>query len=572
MATASSAFPRLNPRGTHVVAGERVIVVDRVMEVGPGTSAQWADEGQLFYTRQPDGAFMEWQPGELPTVIRDGFNAFSVGGRNRWAGYSAARGVVEFDNGTVVPGWSGPALSDDPSVWAAVIHESGEIVTSHGRPQRFADRDCRDLRWCGRALVWNVYVLGRWQVAGCREIGGIVDLLNVEPEEFWPVPLLVNGALWLMTHSHNRLLLRPWGSRDGYIVATGITNTPDVKQMPNGRVRVVWDAGQNVLEDISLDPQTRPMVSLELPSTQTPVLDTTSVVDVFDYVPLGLALDGSHLMAYRLTGQQPGVFSIAKHEDGGGEWWAYDDQWVYHHFDQGGSPIEDVISGQFGVRRDAQGNRIDAYYFAPDARWMPRRVKTGDEIEVETRIHRIADGSSEPWRMVNAFDVFSSFPTPFGSGPAMRITYDPRTAIDPETGRKRGRYEKGVYVVVNGRHYHRWEDWRTKDDNSGDELMQQTEFTQMDVAPVVNWRPSRRPANAPLLPVEDDMNAPGVTVDRYGPVIGPTGTWSVEFHDRNNEGISGKVEIVNGSVHVTMTNPEGSDRSGNKRQVEIRSV
>jgi hypothetical protein len=75
----------------------------------------------------------------------------------------------------------------------------------------------------------------------------------------------------------------------------------------------------------------------------------------------------------------------------------------------------------------------------------------------------------------------------------------------------------------------------------------------------------------PPEPGEDDMNRPGVTIDRYGPVIGPTGTWSVEFHDRNNPGIAGKVEIVNGSVHVTLTNPEGTDRSGNRRPVEIRA-
>jgi hypothetical protein len=302
-----------------------------------------------------------------------------------------------------------------------------------------------------------------------------------------------------------------------------------------------------------------------------PVLDTTSTVDVLDYLPIGVALEGSHLYACRYTGQQPNVFSIAKHPDGGGEWWAHDDAWVYHHMDQGGSPIQDVAAGQFHVRRDAQGNRIDAYYFAPDARWMPRRVKTGDELAVETRIYRIADGSSEPWRHLNRFQLFSSFPSPIGTGRAMVMTYDPRRHRDPN-GRLQGRYEKGVYVVVNGRKYHRWEDWRTKDDNSGEELMQQTEFRQIDTAPSVTWRLSRRPAIAPLLPIGDDMHAPGVTVDRYGPVIGPTGTWSVEFHDRNNEGFSGKVEIVNGSVHVTITNPEGSDRSGNRRPVEVRGV
>lgn len=301
-----------------------------------------------------------------------------------------------------------------------------------------------------------------------------------------------------------------------------------------------------------------------------PVLDTTSVVDVLEYLPIGIALDGDHLLAFRYTGQAPNVFAIAKHPDGGGEWWAHDDRFVYHHLDQAGSPIEEVASGQFTIRRDDKGNRIDAYYLSPDARSMPRHVKTDDEIIVDSRIYRMADGSNEPWRHRNSFEVFSSFPTPMGVGRALRVTYDPRTSRDPN-GRLRGRFEKFIYAIVDGRRYSRWEDWRTKDDNSGDELMQQTQFRQVDTMPAVQWRLSRRPANSPLLPAEDDMNPPGVTIDRYGSTLGPVGTWSVEFHDRNNTGISGKVEIVNGSVHVTMTNPEGSDRSGNRRPVEIRA-
>jgi hypothetical protein len=368
MATQASAFPRLSPSGRRVVAGEKVIVIDQSIDVGPGTSGQWGDDDQIFYTRQPDGAFMEWHSGAPASVIHAGFNAFSVGGKNRWAGYSAARGVVQFDNGTVVVGWSGPALSDDPSVWAAVIHATGEIVTSHGRPQRFADRDCRDLRWCGRALVWNVYVLGRWQIAGCREPGAIVDLLNVEPEEFAPVPLLVNGELWLMTHSHNRLLLRPWGLRTGYVVATGITNTPDAKQLPDGLVRVVWDAGRNVLGDVSRDPSA-PMVSLERPAPPAPVEDTS-----------GQPVD---LWAFFLP--QPGAFPRTSSEAGHGHEMhcLFDGRnfWTLP-FGEPDHWVRMVVEGDTLTFREdrSRDNQNTGDYSFTHGLWARRQMRVGDRI------------------------------------------------------------------------------------------------------------------------------------------------------------------------------------------------
>jgi hypothetical protein len=243
-----------------------------------------------------------------------------------------------------------------------------------------------------------------------------------------------------------------------------------------------------------------------------PVLDTTSTVDVLDYLPMGLTLDGDHLLAFHKTGQQPNVFSIAKHADGGGEWWAYDDHWLYHHLDQAGSSIEEVASGRFIPRYAPDGSRKDAYYLADDARILPRLVKTGDVLTAVGRIYRLADGHSDPWRHVNTVELFSSFPMPMGSGRALRWTYDNRTGRD-DNGRLKGRFEKFTFVIINGRRYARWEDWRTKDDNSGDELMQQTQFQQVDTAPVVSWRLSLRPREASLLPTSG-VDKVGVTFER----------------------------------------------------------
>jgi hypothetical protein len=255
---AASAFPRLSPSGLRVVAGEKVIVVDQSIEVGPGAAAQWASETAIYYTRQPDGAFMVWD-GRSAIVRQPGFNTFSVGGPGRWAGYNAEDGVT-FDSGTHMPDWSSPALSEDPSVWAAVVHNTGRLLTGIGTPARYASGNCNNLRFCGRALAWNVFVDGRWQIAGVRDLLKVPTetpaLLNIAREEFWPVPLLVNGELWLLTHTHDRLLLRPWGSHEGYVVATGNTSHPDVKQRPDGRIRIVWDALHDRLGEALIDPTT----------------------------------------------------------------------------------------------------------------------------------------------------------------------------------------------------------------------------------------------------------------------------------------------------------------------------
>lgn len=84
----------------------------------------------------------------------------------------------------------------------------------------------------------------------------------------------------------------------------------------------------------------------------------------------------------------------------------------------------------------------------------------------------------------------------------------------------------------------------------------------------------RKPFAAVTPPVEPPkdtpMNPPGVTVDHFDPVIRAGQPWKVEFHDRNNPGFSGAVEIVNNSVHVRFTNPVDTDRSSARRPVEIK--
>lgn len=580
MAIAASALPDLSPNGSRVVRGEKIVVVDADIEIGPGIGGQWRDETSLHYGRQPDGAFMLWREGHGSTVVREqGFNVFAVA-FGRWLGWRPDTGLVWPDGG-VWPDWHSPALSE--TRWAAIHGTTLFAGLGDGQAGQVVAAHARDPRLVGNLLTWaQDEPGGAMSVWGQRFHGGPVLRLSIpgNTRQGYITAVMIDGQPWALSHDDARAYLYPWDDPShGYNVAVAPAHRPDGRQKPDRIVRCVWDAEHDVLGEKFIDVRTEPRVSL---SAVDPVVDMTSTVDVTDYFPIGLNLDGSHLLAFHMTGQQPNVLSVAKHEDGGGEWWAWDDQWVYVHMDQGGSPIEDVASGLFTPRFSPNGDRVDAYYFSPDARTWPRKAKTGDAFTLNTRLYYLADGPNQsgiPWPITQSFEVYSAWPTPFGPLPAIRQKSDPRTRRDPN-GRLKGGYEYWTFSRSEDKRiwYVTWEQWRTRDDNSGDEIMVNPndgkplfrEFSRVFDSPIT-WRLSRRPAAAPLLPEEDDMNRPGVTIDKYGPVIGPTGTWSVEFHDRNNPGVSGKVEIVNGSVHVTMTNPEGSDRSGNRRPVEIRS-
>lgn len=71
---------------------------------------------------------------------------------------------------------------------------------------------------------------------------------------------------------------------------------------------------------------------------------------------------------------------------------------------------------------------------------------------------------------------------------------------------------------------------------------------------------------------EDSMQAPGVKITHYDSELKSGKPWKVLWQDRNNPGFGGKVEIVDNSVHVSYSNPIGSDRSGLYRPVKFDAV
>lgn len=64
------------------------------------------------------------------------------------------------------------------------------------------------------------------------------------------------------------------------------------------------------------------------------------------------------------------------------------------------------------------------------------------------------------------------------------------------------------------------------------------------------------------------MKRPGVQIVSYDEILNLS-SWKIAWEDRENPGVSGSVEITNGSVHVTLENPSGKDRSGRRRPVRL---
>lgn len=482
----ASAFARLSDNGRDVVAGHAEIWINDTVRVGPGTSPQWADDGSIYFARQPDGAFMRRFPdGRVEPVRGHAFNGFSIGGAGRWAGWNmlGPGGGVQtvFDNGTIVPGWSGPALSRDPGVWAAIEHATGRLITHAGVPSRYASSGCREPRWCGRALVWNVHLDGRWQVAGMLEPGSTPELLNVEHEEFWPVPVLIGGAMWLMTHSHSRLMLRPWRESRGYVVANGMTNWPDAKQVDQTtNVRVVWDALRNTLLEEEIDVSDL-RVDLRIQPPAEPVEDTGGrVIDLFPYiiplpgrVPRTSHLEGhGHEMDVRLEGNslyelrfgesdhwvrmdilnENGVESIATREDRSRD---------------GQSTGDYSVTDGVGIRRYMRvGELIDH----PDNVLVRYNPDTCEIVDV----HRLPYRSSFH-KAYLSFDCGGSI----GTQPVVVVKYDPGSFTDS--------YELAYYALGWG--FFKWEEY----DQRTDAVRHWTIFNELGGrSPVLTagcWRP-----------------------------------------------------------------------------------
>lgn len=285
-------------------------------------------------------------------------------------------------------------------------------------------------------------------------------------------------------------------------------------------------------------------------ATPAPPVDPTLPDIPWTSDPVGTPFDIEQLIRGSATAEQNGVLWYRKNDPVQGDPW--------------GAWLDIDAAGNVGLLADSStgqataDGRINWMYFDGPRLWMPLKGLSGWHAEYDTDfVWRDGIRTHEHIRVV----MESGYGRYDGIDVFYRHTYDPRHQ-DPSKPRKAGLLEYSYYSRLKEE---RFEEHR--DDDHGVpqfvRAVQPVPFTDKE-AFVGAPRPQ------PYGPIEgDEMNAPGVTIDSYGTTIRPGQPWAVEWHDRFND-IRGKVEIVNGSVHVSLSNAKGSDRSGNNRPVAVQ--
>jgi hypothetical protein len=124
----------------------------------------------------------------------------------------------------------------DGSVWIAYPEVEGPAAGPH----RIADVGA-NIRAAGARVCWR----SGTRIVGYDTLEERLTDLTVDPvQEFWPVPFRVGEEYWVLSHTHTRLLLRPWGSHAGYVVADGIATMYPDAAYDGTHLRVAWSSPQ----------------------------------------------------------------------------------------------------------------------------------------------------------------------------------------------------------------------------------------------------------------------------------------------------------------------------------------
>jgi hypothetical protein len=291
-----SWFPRVSPDGRHVAAGTCAVSIDGVT-VEPGRIPQWLTPDTIIYTL-PDGVTIRTcqiggQPRTIGAATANGLSA----GAGHWA---ASRGTAEMivDGVTHIPGAYQPAVYG-PHV-AYVL--DGDLPT-----QRLildgsviAIGPMTNLQMSSLALTWTQFTDQNTRVTMGTMLASQapVRLQASYETEFGSCPVETPNGVWVLAYDNSRLLLYPWGSRFGHIVAEGgETYYPHAAWCDDGYVLVAWSNHTGQSGSARMD-----LSQLRIDLSVVPTLDygpsVTRPVWYGWYKNLNTAVDGSQGSCY----------------------------------------------------------------------------------------------------------------------------------------------------------------------------------------------------------------------------------------------------------------------------------
>lgn len=538
----SSWFSRVAPGGKNWVGGNGTLTLGGQddgpgQDIGPGYGPKWIDASSFLAAV---GSDLVWFGLDGTRTLLDsrGYVYFDVAPDGRWIGERDA--TLYWSDGGVWPGYSTPAISN--TRWACLQHDTGALIAGTGQGQNGRTIEmlgCLEPRLAGDYLVYRK----DHRILGQLKHDEIPTDLSIPGEiHFWPVPVLVDGDAYVLTNTNSgRLLFYPFGSTKGYEVARGITDFADAQAIDDRYVRVVWsEKGEHRERTIDL---AQPMVDLRVPDAKPNLpwksdsIDTA--YDIREAWRATATAERSHVCWFRKGDP------VANDPQGAvGAWLDYDPTtWM----------VGLLADSSTGEKVPPAGVLNDWMYFAKARPWFPLIGMSGWEdtyyCEFWWRHHLLAGKThGDPKRVRVVFE--SGYGVFNGVEVFYRHTYD---ASADDSDIEYSFYDKSMREI-------RWEMWHKG------AMVQHTQ-----PVPFTGPEPfATCPRPQPYGPIEgDEMNAPGVTIDSYDPVIRPGQPWKIALHDRNND-VHVTVELRDGSVYASLKNAKGEDRSGSKRPVAVQ--
>jgi hypothetical protein len=258
-------FPRLAFDGSVWAAGDPDLVIENAPIVADAIQPMWLDSTCVVYTRGSDGALMcvdsPFTAKAAPRTLRAAGGNVVAAANGRWVIERDDPPRLIFDDGTEWPNYTSPALSDDATLLACLTQSDHTLLAGPPSGMQVIDGPaCLNPRWGSATLCWEK---GTGAIYGRTTIDQPTAALVVpNSRTFKPVPVWTGSALFVLTHTDDRVLLAEWGSLAagtprGWVIAGpgfngGSAYQHDARPLNTDAIRVVYgDNGAIEVVDVN---------------------------------------------------------------------------------------------------------------------------------------------------------------------------------------------------------------------------------------------------------------------------------------------------------------------------------
>ena len=214
----SPDFPRLAFDGSIWAAGDPDLVIENASIVADAIQPQWLHHHvrglhARFGRRADVRRRAVHRQGGAPRLRAAGGNVVTAA-NGKWVIERDDPPRLIFDDGGEWPGYSSPALSDDGTLLACLTQADHTLLAGPPSGMRIIDgAGCLNPRWGSATLCWEK---GTGLIYGRTTINQpTVALVVPNSRTFKPVPVWTGSALFVLTHTDDRVLARRMGLAGG---------------------------------------------------------------------------------------------------------------------------------------------------------------------------------------------------------------------------------------------------------------------------------------------------------------------------------------------------------------------